>query len=245
VDHPNTSNAGTAAASTSGSAGTSPAAGAAPVVLQAIELKGAKPAYVVTLTDHGLSLAPAGDGEPLDVPHAERGHRIVCERGLMIPPRFFWVETDKKKRRGFQLPDDAQLEALQKWIGPPTHEGLRAELKRAFYASLPIGIMFVVTSLPSSGDPAKGIAAVPMDWLGLWLGGSLIVLAPTARRFPHRGFFVLNALWMLVLAGELVHRFLSGSSGAWWLLLLVFHYAVIASSLRAYRKFAPERMAPS
>ena len=110
-------------------------------------------------------------------------------------------------------------------------------LKRRFVYVLPFAVLFVVVSLPTSGDPQYGIEPLPFDPVSCGLGISLALIATGAKFFPRRVFFLLDSLWFAALAVMLLNDIAHGTHWSWMILVAV-HIHVIVLGIRQYRRFS-------
>ena len=208
--------------------------------ITALEMPDWRNQWKLLLHPDRLRLDAQSDEPVQEVMRAELAEKVRLTRSLSMKP-CVTVKLGKKTRSFYLTHDD--FAALKEWIGPPTAADLKVALKRRFAWVLPIGILFVVTSLPMRGDPAAGIEPSPFDLLGFTLGASLILLATLSRRIPHRNFFLLDSLWFQVLAGDLVYRICTGSSWVWVFVVLLL-VSLARSGILEYRRFSvssPER----
>ena len=139
----------------------------------------------------------------------------------------------KPKRTTLQL-EPRGFRRLARWIGEPTL--LRLALKQRLSWTIPIGILFVLGSMPLPGDPEAGLEAVPFNPVSAVLGAALIVQGLASRRLPRPLFFLLDALWFLGLAADTVYRVWQGQS-PYWLVLVVLQIGLAVSGLRLWRRF--------
>jgi hypothetical protein len=134
--------------------------------------------------------------------------------------------------------DDSSLAVLTFWVGPLTLEDLKGELRRRLRWTVPIGLLFVLGSIPLPGDPAAGVAGVPFDPVSLVLGLGLIALSVAARIVPHPFLLALDGLWFLLLAADTVWGVVRGGDSVWWLALAAFLVLAGLQPLAAYRRFS-------
>ena len=139
------------------------------------------------------------------------------------------------KRLVFRL-DAAQRAAMEQWLGPATQRDLQAALKKRFSFGLALGVLFIISSLPVSGDPDRGVGDVPFDVLFFTLGLVLIALRVVMKLWPHPILFVVDSLWFLALGAKVVYDVAYGSH---WLWLFVPLFCVISaySGFGQYARF--------
>lgn len=156
---------------------------------------------------------------------------------FLFMKRCLEVKADKKRVFQFSPVDFA---TLMDWIGPPTERDLGAALKRRFAWILPVGILFVLSSLPLSGDPAAGIEPLPFDPISCGLSIGLIAVGVVSRFVAHRVLFLVDSLWFLILAGSTTYNIFAGSNWLWMIMVLL-QISLVASGVKQYRRFQPAR----
>lgn len=139
------------------------------------------------------------------------------------------------KRLVFRL-DAPQQAAIEQWLGPPTRRTLAIALKKRFSWGLILGVLFIFSSLPIAGDPARGIKDLPFDPLSLLLGLVLIALRLVAKIRPNRTLFLVDSIWFLVLAGKVIFDIVQGSNWLWGFVSVVCLMASY-SALGLYSRF--------
>jgi hypothetical protein len=168
-------------------------------------------------------------------------HRTERERvahmKLLFMKRAYRFKLEKKKEMIFDLPQDVHL-AMQAWIGPLTKEDLKIALKEQLRWTLPIGVLYVFSSMPIAGNPSAGLPPVPLDLLGMILGSLLVLTAMMAKVVPHRAYFLIDSLWFLVMAGYNIANVIQGGS-LWWLLLVGLQLQLSNKGVHDFRRFAP------
>jgi len=187
----------------------------------------------VLLGAEALTLVSPDGSERYEISRAEAAEKIELLDGMLAPKWTFLAHIPK--RQGFQA-EREKIELLREWLGPPTVRELKVALRRRFKLCLPIGILFVLTSLPMRGDAEAGLEAVPLDTLGVVLGAVLIGLGLLMKVWPCRELFLVDSLWFAVLAGKLVYDMMMGAHWLWGIgvLLLV---GSVAGGIRRYRRF--------
>lgn len=136
---------------------------------------------------------------------------------------------------GFKLTADA-MEAFTGWFGTPDREQLGIVLKRRYSWSLPVAILFMLTSLPMGGDAASGAQPLGFKPLNFLLGFSLALMWLFSKIKPHPVLFLLDALWVFTLAGYLAVQVLRGRS-PWWIIALVALVWLGIAGLRRFQQF--------
>lgn len=131
----------------------------------------------------------------------------------------------------------AQAALFKKWIGPPTIRGLKAALKRRLKWSLPIGVLFVITSIPLPADPVAELEAVPFDAVSAFLGTSLIMMSILTHIFPKRILFLLDGIWFSLLALDVSFDIFHDSS-PWLAILVIFLVISAKTGFAEYQRFS-------
>jgi hypothetical protein len=131
------------------------------------------------------------------------------------------------------MADPDQIETIKEWLGPPTFGALKVALKQRMKWSITIGVLFVFTSLLFSGYPDAGQERVPIDTLGLVLGTILIFMGVVMRIWPRPELFLLDALWLLILAGNVFYG--AYQTRSWFRALMAV--LLVFSALGAFNQF--------
>lgn len=126
--------------------------------------------------------------------------------------------------------------ALRRWIGPA--DCLRIALRGRLSYALPIGTLFLLTSIPLPADPTRGAAAVPFDAVSAIMGAALLLNGLLARIKPHRVLLLLDSLWFLTLAAQTAYRIGGGASWLWAVLIALQLY-LVRSGIGLYQDLAP------
>jgi hypothetical protein len=140
------------------------------------------------------------------------------------------------KGKAFHL-EPAVADAIERWLRPFTRADVAAMLKARLKWTIPIAILFILTSMPLPGDAEQGIDPIPFDPIGCVLGVGLIVLAILARVAPHRNLFLVDAVWFVMLAADTAWSVVAEGSSPLWLLLSLFLVWAAAAPLALYRRF--------
>ncbi len=182
--------------------------------------------WTLALHPEHLALAESLEAQPYVLLRAEMMKSATLVEGMHA------LALNKPVKATFKLTSEAQS-ALAKWIGKPVLA--RYYLKRRYGWVLPVAILWVLGSMPMSGDPAAGREPLPFDPVGLVLGLTLIVAWAWAKWRPHPVLFLVDSLWFLMMAG---HRdgVAGGRSKGWLVLVLVLLWMVV-SGLRHFVRF--------
>lgn len=86
---------------------------------------------------------------------------------------------------------------------------------------MPIGILFLLGSLPVEADPAAGVEAVPFDLFFALMGGLLLVQGAAAQKWPHDVFLLLDSIWFAALTVSSVLGILDGGNVLWGLAVIM------------------------
>ena len=195
---------------------------------------GRKGIWKVTLEADALTLAAVEGGESIQMLRADAEEKIVLQVWRFI--RFLEITIQKEKVR-FEL-ERSQVALLKEWLGPPTIRGLKVALKkRVIWVRLPVGILFVFTSSPFPGDPEAGLEAVPFDAVSAFLGVSLIAVSILTRIWVRRILFLLDGVWLSLLALDVTVGIFRGDS-LWWAILVIVLILVAKRSFSEYQRFA-------
>lgn len=173
---------------------------------------------------------PRGKGGG-DVPLAEHRQMLTLREGLGKPMLIAKIPGTV----AFELGPKA-LAAYKEWRGPLTSADLVKELNSWFLWAIPIGLVYILGSLPFGGDSEAGIEAAPLDIWGIALGVALIGLAILRKLWPTRTIFLLDAFWFVGLGANIVMDVVKGGSPFWLLLVLLMIWIVIGA-LKNYVRF--------
>ena len=191
--------------------------------------------WKVTLEADALTLA-AVDGPPsesIQILRADAEEKIVLHEWLSFKNL---VITIQKERVDVEL-ERSQVALLKEWLGPPTIRGLKVTLRRRLNWCLPIGILFVLTSIPLPADPEVGLEAVPFDAVSAFLGASLIAITILARIWFRRILFLLDGVWLSLLALDATVGIFRGDS-LWWAISVIALILGAKGGFSEYQRFA-------
>lgn len=140
----------------------------------------------------------------------------------------------KRPRRVALQLDETALRSVIEWLGNSLH--LRIALRNRIMWTIPIGLLFLITSVPLPGDPEAGVEAVPFNAFSAVMGAALIAQGVLSRVFPHRVYLLLNAIWFAALAGDTVRSVITGWSPL-WLVVVALQIFLAFTGVRQYRRF--------
>ncbi len=136
-----------------------------------------------------------------------------------------------ERRAVFHL-DPPTLATLGGWIG---RDAMTRMAVRAFATiALVCGALWIVGSFPLDGDPEAGVAAVPIDMLGMGLGVLGVVAGAIGRWSPRRYVLVLDAAWCIGVAVHGLWDVIYEQASPFW---LIFSAALAAQALGQLRLF--------
>ena len=190
--------------------------------------------WKVTLEADALTLA-AVDGPPsesIQILRADAEEKIELHEWLYRN----LVITIQKERVDVEL-ERSQVALLKEWLGPPTIRGLKVALKKRLNWCLPIGILFVLTSIPLPADPEVGLEAVPFDAVSAFLGASLIAITILTRIWFRRILFLLDGVWLSLLALDATVGIFRGDS-LWWAISVIALILGAKGGFSEYQRFA-------
>ena len=195
---------------------------------------GRKGAWTVSLGADSLTIAAVDGDESFQIARAEAEEKAELRESRLTNP--FLVVSIAKKKVIFKL-DHVQAESLKEWLGPPTMIGLKVALRRRLRWSLPIGILFVLASLPWPANPEAGLEAVPFDPVSGSFGVSLLALSILTRFWHHRILFLLDGVWFSLLAVNVALGIYRGDS-PWWMIIVIVLMVGAKSGFSEYKRFA-------
>jgi hypothetical protein len=192
-------------------------------------------AWTLRIFPAGVRLEPAEPGdEPVHVLRQDALERLdLVDFGLAR--RILTVR--KPKKRTFKL-DPAAWHDVREWLGYDAR--IRIALKRRTGFGIPMGLLFLLTSLPLPGDAQAGIVGIPASPLNAALGAALVASAILARRRPRPWLFLADSAWFAVLAASLVFAVAHGAS-RWWLLAALLQLQLVWSGIKLFREFSAAR----
>ena len=182
-----------------------------------------------------LALYEGDDPQPFVFLRGQVQKDVLFIEGMRV------LAVTRPRKVTLKLPDEA-VRAVADWIGEPTLALFH--LKRRYSWVLPVAVIWIVGSLPLPGDPDAGVEAVPLDWIGMVLGGALLVSWAFARWRPHPVLFLVDSIWFLCLAAYLIHDVWNGRSRLWMILVGLLLWMAI-TGFRHFARFKGTRLPPS
>ena len=178
----------------------------------------------------GMRAEPLFERPPVHVMRGEAMKVLRLVETLPAPALLLKV----KPRASLRL-DEPAYQAVSEWLGRDLH--LALALRGRLGWTIPIGVLFLLTSLPIPGDPAAGVAGTPFSPISAVLGGALLLQGILSRLWPHRIFLALDALWFLALAADTVRLVLTAGWSPLWLALGAFQVMLAVTGVRQFRRF--------
>ena len=194
---------------------------------------GRKGGWKVALNPESLTVTAADGSESFEISRSDAEEKVEIRGGSLSEP-FLVIRVPKQIL--FKI-GKTQAAAVKQWLGPPTFKGLKIALKRRLKWSIPIAILFIVTSLPLPGDPEAGIEALPFDPVSAFLGVVLLGIALLAKIRPMRILFMVDAFWFFLLALRVTGGVIRGTS-LLWLIAVVFLLFAAFGGISEYNRFA-------
>lgn len=197
--------------------------------LEATEASKDAPAWTIALADHELRGRSEAKRASFTITRDSLLAKLSIVDGFFAP-RCVSVRNPKVVLR---LQPDA-FRALKDWVGQQLL--LRGVLKQRLGWALPIGILFLIGSLPVEADVAEGIEAMPFDVFSAVLGGLLLVQGAASQKWPHHVFLVLDSAWFAALMVSSILDIVNGADMLWGL-AIAMQLWLIYSGLRDWNLF--------
>ena len=194
---------------------------------------GRKGIWRVSLDADALTLADVEGDESIQILRADAEEKIVLHEWLFV---ILLVVTIQKEKVVFRL-EPSQVALLKEWLGPPTIRGLKVALKKRLIWCLPVGILFVFTSIPFPANPEAGLEAVPFDAVSAFLGASLIAITILTRIWFRRILFLWEGVWLSLSALNLTVGIFRGDS-LWWAISVIALILGAKGGFSEYQRFA-------
>jgi len=198
-----------------------------------------KQRWVFFLHPDRLILACEDKGLSYEVSRQDSPEKVQLNEGGRLGPSLI---VRAAKAMIFNVTPEA-MPVLREWLGPLTERHLKFALKRRVNLTLlPLGAFVMVLSIPLRGNVLRGTPSHPFDPVWFALGTMMISMAILSKFAPHRVLFLLDSIWMSVLAGRLGYQILAGSRSWFYAFLVIFQLLMILDSIVQYRRFAPDKM---
>jgi hypothetical protein len=152
---------------------------------------GRKGTWNVSLNPGSLTVTAADGSESFEILRPDAEEKIEI-RGASLSEPFLVIHVPKQIMFKMQK---THAETVKQWMGPPTFKGLKIALKRKLKWSIPIAILFIVTSIPLPGDPEAGREPMPFDPVSLFLGVVMLGIALLSKIRPGRNLLLVYALY--------------------------------------------------
>jgi hypothetical protein len=148
--------------------------------------------------------------------------RIKTAKLLFFPPVML-IRTAKEKIN-FRLTTEL-FHAINHWIGKDVL--LKSALKQRLGFCIPIGILYLLSSLPLPGDPEANLDALPFDPINAALGITLIILSIIMKIKPHPALFLVDSAWFMLLMAVTAYQIFLGASPFWWIAVAAQLFLVV------------------
>jgi hypothetical protein len=191
------------------------------------ELRKSGKEWNLSLHPEHLALADAPGAQPYVIVREK-----VMKTAVLVEGARALVLTQPVKVT-FKLTTEA-VAALAQWIGEPVLA--RHYLKNRYGLVLPAAILWILGSLPLSGDAAAGIAALSFDPFGMALGILLAASWAWAKWRPNPVLFLVDSIWFLAMSVHLVATVMNGRSKG-WLVLVPFLLWMVVKGIQHFLRF--------
>lgn len=200
----------------------------APRVLTASEVGKSGKQWTLELHPAHLALVEVPGTPPYIILREEVMKSVMLLEGMNV------LTLSKPLKTNFKLTPDATA-ALAEWIGKPAL--IMFYLRRRSAWVLPVAVIWLVGSLPISGNPATGAKPVPFDVIGFTLALILIGSWALVKWRPHPVLFLVDSFWFLLLSARLfVDVFVDGKNKG-WLISVAFAGWLVFNGVKHYRRF--------
>ncbi len=156
-----------------------------------------------------------------------------CTDRLFFDDHIKALVLKKPKKVTLKLTPEA-TKALADWIGESILAGLC--LKRRYAWVLPVAIVWLLGSLPISGNPDAGIQARGVDLPGLGMGLVLVITWALAKWRPNGILFLVDSVWFLCLSAYIGWDVVNGRS-KFWLIFVAWALWMVVSGIRYFARF--------
>jgi len=160
-------------------------------------------------------------------------------KGAMLIEGMNMLALNKPTKASFKLAPEGTA-ALADWIGKPAL--MLFYLRRRSAWVLPVAVIWLIGSLPISGNADTGTKPVPFDAIGFALALILIGSWALAKWRPHPLLFLVDSFWFLLLSVRLlIDVFVEGRSKG-WLIFGIFAGWLVFTGVKHYRRFRGTRI---
>jgi len=191
--------------------------------------------WTLTLYPSHLSLAEPPAAQPYVIFREQMMKSVTLMEGMRT------LAVKEPVKGNFRLTPEATA-AVAAWIGKPVLAAYY--LKRRHAWLLPVAVLWIIGSLPLEGKPGQGVSSIPFDPIGLGLGIMLVATWAWAKWRPHPVLFLVDSLWFIALACQLVRNVVNGRSKA-WLVLVVLVLWMVGTGLKQFARFRGTSLARS
>jgi len=191
--------------------------------------------WTLTLYPSHLSLAEPHAAQPYVIFREQMMKSVTLMEGMRT------LAVTEPLKMNFRLTPEARA-ALAAWIGKPVLAAYY--LKRRHAWLLPVAVLWIIGSLPLTGNPGQGVSSIPFDPIGLGLGIMLVATWAWARWRPHPVLFLVDSLWFIALACQLVRNVVNGRSKG-WLVFVVLVLWMVGTGLKQFARFRGTSLAQS
>ena len=206
---------------------------ASPSEYRAVEVSRQQRPWMLRLFPQGLRLEADDGADSIHLLREQAVPSLQLVDGLLARR----VLSVRRPRKLALRLEPEGFRALRRWIGPA--DGLRIALRGRLSYALPIGTLFLLTSIPLPADPAGGVADVRFDVASAIMGAALLLNGLLARIRPQRVLLLLDSFWFLALAAQTAYRI--GSGASWlWAGLIALQLFLVRSGIGLYQDLAPD-----
>ncbi|MBW1814648.1 MAG: hypothetical protein JRJ39_13550 [Deltaproteobacteria bacterium] len=196
-----------------------------------IQQTGKKQKWQLSLYDDRLILHYMATGALVEVLRNEAIAKLKTLKLFFILP----ILVVKSFKKFTYRVKSNEYEIINEWIGKPLL--LKKTLKQRLSWCIPIGLIYILTSLPLSEDPTVGLESIPFDPIGMGLGITLIILSIIMSKKPHPALFVADSIWFFLLLCYTLFQIYSGAN-TYWGVVIILYIILIMSGINHYRYFS-------
>jgi hypothetical protein len=197
------------------------------------EEKRIKTKWQLSLYADKMTLQSQEANTSLTIFRDDAANKIKMTRLFIIPPLL--VIKDSKAKLNFRTTSE-QYDILSEWIGKEIL--LIMTLKQKLSYCIPIGILYILASLPMSGDPESGLDPAPFSPISFGLGVILILISILTKIKPHPVLFLVDSMWFFILMCYTVTQIFGGASVYWWIAVII-QAIIIVAGIMHYKNFSP------